>query len=229
MARFDCVMIQEIRDVSERAIADVLTELNGMSAIPYALYLSNRLGRGSSKEQVAFVYRTDKLSFVESGIIPDPDDLFERPPVWVRFEHVGSEERVWVLGAHLEPSYVSSEIVALYEIFAQYQRETPASESAIIMGDLKAGCHFLTRDEIALSSLFNSSSLTLLIGDEVDTTTTSSFCPYDRIFVGGPWAQRVEESGVYRFGQVLGLTSQQTRAISDHYPVWVRFRVSDIE
>ena len=226
ISRFDLVVIQEVRDISETAIAELLAELNAMSPTPYALDLSDRLGRGSSKEQVAFIYRTDKLSFVESGVTPDPEDLFERPPAWARFEHSDTEERLWILSAHIDPRYAPSEIAALYDVFDQYQRETPVSESALIMGDLKAGCGVLSEDEIMLSSLFSSSSLTSLISHEADTTTTSSFCPYDRIFVGGPWAQHVQESGVYRFGRELGLTSEQRRAISDHYPVWVRFHVS---
>ena len=113
--------------------------------------------------------------------------------------------------------------------FEQYQRETPGSESAMIMGDLKAGCRHLSDDEIALSSIFNTSSLTSLIGDDVDTTTTSTFCPYDRILMSGPWVNRVVESGVYRFDQALGLSGEQTRAVIDHYPVWTRIQFSSQE
>jgi len=226
---FDLVLIQEVRDMSETAVADLLAEINSFSAEPYALLLSDRLGRNFPKEQVAFLYRIDKLSLVESGVMSDPDALFERSPAWARFEHIESEERVWMLSVHLEPRNMPGEIAALYEIFEQYQRETPASESAIIMGDFKAGCRHLSDDEIALTSLFNTSSLTSLIGHDEDTTTTSTFCPYDRIFVNGPWVNRVAESGVYRFDQILGLSGEQTRAVSDHYPVWARFQFSGAE
>lgn len=80
--RFDLVMIQEVRDISETAIVSLLDEVNAVSPVPYALDLSERLGRTTSKEQVAFLYRTDKLSLLSSGVTPDPNDVFERPPVW---------------------------------------------------------------------------------------------------------------------------------------------------
>lgn len=225
--RFDLVMIQEIRDISESAIATLLEEINAVSPVPYALELSERLGRTSSKEQIAFIYRTDKLELLESGVTPDPEDFFERPPVWARFEHLSSGERMWILGAHLDPDDVPSEIAQLYEVFSQHQRETPEGESSIVMGDLNAGCRYLNQEERALTDLFMTSALISLIDDHADTTTTSTYCPYDRLLVGGNLSDSVAESGVYRFDQLLGLTGEQTRAVSDHYPVWARFQLGD--
>ena len=110
-------------------------------------------------------------------------------------------------------------------MFAQYQRETPTGESPIVMGDFNAGCRYLNSEERALTELFTTSALVSLIDDQADTTTTSTFCPYDRLLVGGEMSDAVMESGVYRFDQLLGLTGEQTRAVSDHYPVWARFQL----
>jgi endonuclease/exonuclease/phosphatase family metal-dependent hydrolase len=91
------------------------------------------------------------------------------------------------------------------------------------MGDFNAGCRYLNAEERSLSELFQTSALTSLIDEDADTTTTSTFCPYDRMLIGENLTDQVAESGVYRFDQLLGLTGEQTRAVSDHYPVWARF------
>ena len=225
LSRFDLVVLQEVRDISETAITILLQELNTMSANSYAFHLSDRLGRAEAQEQAAFIYRVDKLSMIESGVTPDPDQLFTRSPAWARFEYTESGDRLWVLSAHLSAAHVVSELAALYEVFERYQRETPTSESAILMGDFKAGCTYLSEEEIALSALFNSSALSSVIDDESDTTTTESFCPYDRMLVSGPWIQNIEDRGVYRFEQALDISSKQAREVSDHYPIWVRFQL----
>ena len=38
----------------------------------------------------------------------------------------------------------------------------------------------------------------------------------------------VLESGVYKYDQVLGLTGELTRSVSDHYPVWTRLDMSTL-
>ena len=227
ITRFDLVMVQEVRDISETAIYTLLEQINAVSAHPYSLELSERLGRTTSKEQIAFIYRADKLTFVELGTTPDPEDKFERPPVWARFTHNYSGEALWTLGAHLDPDAVELEIAELYEVFSSHRLDAPEGEVALVMGDFNAGCRYLNEEQLAATTLLNSTTLNSLIGDEVDTTTTSTFCPYDRMLVTDEWSDRVTESGVYQYDQVFGLTGELTRAISDHYPVWARFDFSN--
>lgn len=225
LSRFDLVMIQEIRDASEVAIFELLESLNAVSATPYELHLGARAGRTTSQEQIAFIYRTDKLSILDSGETPDPDDVFERPPSWAQFEHLESGEVIQVIGAHLSPSAVPVEIAELYDVFLDHQSRAAEGESIIVMGDFNAGCRYLNDTALANAELFNEPSLSSLIGDDVDTTTTSTFCPYDRLLVSGDVSDSVTESGVYSFDQDLGLTGDQTRAVSDHYPVWASFQL----
>ncbi len=221
--RFDLVMIQEVRDLSETAIIELQEQINAVSLHPYELFLSERLGRTQSKEQLAFLYRADKLRFVEGETVADPQDLYERPPVWTRFEHLESEMIINILGAHLDPDVVPSEIEALYNEFARYHLRAIEGEAAIVMGDFNAGCRYLTDSELAVATLFQTENLVSLLSDEIDTTTTSTYCPYDRILVGGAMIDSVLESGVYLYDQALGLTGEVTRSVSDHYPVWARF------
>lgn len=228
ISRFDLVMIQEVRDISETAIYDLLDSLNEASTQSYGLYLSDRAGRTSSKEQIAFIYREDKLNFISGETIPDPLDLFERPPVWAHFEYFEDSSPIHILGSHLDPDAVPTEIEALYNEFALYQATASEEDSVIVMGDFNAGCRYLTNEEQLNTTLFNNDHLISLIDHNTDTTTTSTFCPYDRLLIGGAMETTVLESGVYLFDQVLGLTGEVTRAVSDHYPVWARFNMLDL-
>ncbi|KAI0222382.1 Deoxyribonuclease-1 [Lamellibrachia satsuma] len=54
--RYDIILIQEIRDKSGTAIQQLMDEVNE-EAPTYAMTISERLGRSSSKEQYAFLYR----------------------------------------------------------------------------------------------------------------------------------------------------------------------------
>jgi endonuclease/exonuclease/phosphatase family metal-dependent hydrolase len=228
ITRFDLVMVQEVRDISETAIFELLETINAASSYSYEIFLSERLGRTSSKEQMAYLYRSDKLRFIEGATVADPMDIFERPPVWTKFEYIESASAINILGSHLDPDAVPTEIEALYNEFARYQLDAAEGESVLVMGDFNAGCRYLTDDELAVTTLFQTENLISLISDDVDTTTTSTYCPYDRMLVGGAMMNESLESGVFYFDQALGLTGEVTRSVSDHYPVWARFDMSSL-
>ena len=222
LAQFDLVLIQEIRDISETAVIELLDRLNDLSAIPFSMIQSSRLGRTVSKEQLAFFYRADKLSALEDEVVSDISDAFERPPYAARFEHLSTLRQFWAVGAHLDPDTIPEEISALYEAVDAYRLSLEDDQGLIVMGDLNADCRYLTETERAEATLFNSQHFTQLIDDEADTTTTSTHCAYDRIMINDAMLTGWQEAGVYPFDQELNLTGAQTRAVSDHYPVWMR-------
>ena len=159
ITRFDLVMIQEVRDLSEIAIVELLDAINEVSPHPYELILSERLGRTSSKEQFAYLYRSDKLRFINAETVEDPMDLYERPPVWARFEFRESASPINILGSHLSSDAVSTEIEALYNEFARYHLGSAEDESVIVMGDFSAGCHHLNDHELSMTTLFQNENL----------------------------------------------------------------------
>ena len=63
------------------------------------------------------------------------------------------------------------------------------------------------------------SRFTWQIDDEADTTVGNTDCAYDRIITTGSCTQFGENPNVYRFDQILDLTNEQAKEISDHYPV----------
>jgi len=222
-SRFDALFMQEIRDSSGESPLALLDQLNEGAPGLYALELSPRLGRTISKEQYGFYYRSDKLRVISSSVPEDPADVFEREPFVLNLEHIPSGQRFWVLGTHLDPDAVPTEIAELERVYSELRAESPAAEPWIVWGDMNADCAYLTDNERPQTALLTSATLSSLINDEEDTTTTSTHCAYDRLFVSEALSGLVDESGVYNYEQELGLTGELTRAVSDHYPVWLRF------
>lgn len=222
-SRFDGIFMQEIRDSTGESPLALLEQLNTNHNGLYAVELSPRLGRTTSKEQYGFYYRSDKLRVLSSTVIADPNDIFEREPFKIYLEHIPSGVKFWTLGAHLDPDAVPTEIAELMNVWNQQRINTLESEPWIIWGDLNADCTYLTEQERSETALLSDAALTSLVSDEEDTTTTSTHCAYDRLFVSTTLSSVIEESGVYNFEEALGLTGELTRSVSDHYPVWMRF------
>ena len=75
--RYDLLLIQEVRDKSETAIFTLLDLVNNGTET-YNATVSRRLGRTSSKEQYAFLYKMAEFRVVSSFHCHDTNDTFER-------------------------------------------------------------------------------------------------------------------------------------------------------
>jgi endonuclease/exonuclease/phosphatase family metal-dependent hydrolase len=224
MTRFDAVLVQEVRDSTGEAVLTLLNALNAAAAPnTYAMIQSPRLGRTISKEQYAFFYRTDLISLISEEVLADPQDLFEREPYMIIAEEISSGLRFRLLAAHLDPDAAGPELAEMYARYNALRASAPASEPWVLMGDFNADCEYLRDAARAAHPYFTSALLSQLIMDADDTTTTTTHCAYDRVGVSDFLMSRVLEWGVFNFEQELALTGDLTRAVSDHFPVWLRF------
>ncbi|XP_066292359.1 deoxyribonuclease-1-like [Branchiostoma lanceolatum] len=230
--RYDILLIQEIRDSQGTAILDLLDRVNRASSANYDMVISDRLGRTTNKEQYAFFYRTDVgLTLTNSYHYDDGDesmgnDTFQREPFIVRFFSDRTVVEDFVLVAiHTDPHEAVAELQALDTV-----RESIVSKwrvtDVMILGDFNADCDFVRPihwDSIGLWTRYR--TYDWLIGDDVDTTITSTDCAYDRIVVSGPTLRGgvvLNSAGVYNFAKDLGLLCTcEALAVSDHYPVEV--------
>ncbi|XP_078609974.1 deoxyribonuclease-1-like [Branchiostoma floridae x Branchiostoma japonicum] len=230
--RYDILLIQEIRDNEGTAILDLLDRVNRAGPADYAMVISDRLGRTNSREQYAFFYRTDVgLTMTNSYHYDDGDesmgnDTFQREPFIVRFSSNRTVVDDFVLVAiHTDPQEAVSELQELDSV-----RENIVSKwritNIMILGDFNADCDFVRPihwDTIPLWTRYR--TYDWLIGDDVDTTTTSTDCAYDRIVVSGPTLRGgivLNSAGVYDFPNDLNLLCAcEALAVSDHYPVEV--------
>ena len=220
--KFDVVAIEEIRDKSGTAIQRLEAGVDRLGE-DYSVAVGPRLGRTSSKEQYAFIYRSDRLVCEETYTFNDSGgDLFHREPYIGLFRDKASGLRFVLIAIHTDPDEATEEIYAL-SLAAQDARSHFSGESHIvILGDLNADCSYY--DENDLGVPLRASSYSWLITNAMDTNLAKSNCAYDRIIVSEEMRSHFTgHAGVYRFDETLGLTPKQAKAVSDHYPVYAMF------
>ncbi|CAH1776474.1 unnamed protein product [Owenia fusiformis] len=220
--RYDIIFIQEIRDISGDAIEELLSLTNTEGPEQYAMTVSERLGRSSSKEQYAYMYRLSTTSVISSYVFDDAQDVFEREPYIVEFSTQEAAVPEFALaGIHVKPSDALAELDALAQVHTDITNRLNTDE-VVFLGDFNADCSYLNageRDALVLKS----SDYYWPIGADVDTTVSSSDCAYDRfIFVSSSdMKTNLKPNSVkpFLFDQAYNLSSEQALAVSDHYPV----------
>jgi deoxyribonuclease-1-like protein len=224
ICRYDIVAIQEIRDSSGTAILDLMEKVNEKNP-SYAYVVSERLGRTSSKEQYAYIYNTAKVKLSSTPqTYPEPlgTDPFHREPYIASFSSADGDFIATFATIHTDPDEAEEEIDALTDV-AEYCTEVlPGDEMVILMGDFNGDCSYFDEDDT--SSPLRSGEYSWLIGNDLDTTTKSTDCTYDRIVVLGDYQKYYTgDVGVIRFDELYDLDQDLTEDVSDHYPVYAKF------
>ena len=221
---FDIVAIQEIRDESGTAIEELEKAVDAIGD-DYSYVIGPRLGRTSSKEQYAFMYRTSSISYMSSYTFDDSSyDLFHREPFIASFSVKGKDYDFVLLTFHTDPDEATEEINAIPETVEDARTHFPDEHDFIILGDLNADCSYF--DETDPYCTLRVSEYNWLISNGADTNLASSSCTYDRIIITEDATEDYTgKSGVYRFDQIYGLTNDEAGDVSDHYPVWAQFYV----
>lgn len=200
---YDIIAIQEIRDKSGTAFREL------MEGLPdYDYVISDRLGRTSSKEQYAFIYKGVNVSKPE--VYPDDADIFEREPYMV-FVEVSDFDCV-LIQVHIKPDDAQYEIRAL-ESVVEYAKEVYQDKDIFIVGDLNGDCVYYDGGELK--------DYYWLIDDEEDTTTGNTDCAYDRIISVYRYPDTfIKEVGVDRIDEDEATNPELLEAISDHFPIF---------
>lgn len=232
--RYDIILIQEIRSSTDVPINKLLESVNRFSSPPgvYEMALSKRLGRSISKEQYAFLYRTDSASLQESYVFDDGDeslgkDKFQREPFIVRFKGRHSYVNDFAMvGIHTSPSEAVSEISRLVDVYDDIVRRWKLKD-VILLGDFNAGCSYVTKSSWQNIRLATDERFYWLFSDHVDTTVGRSNCPYDRMVVAGYNMIRgifADSAKVFHYDEAYNLTQEEAKAVSDHWPIEIQLK-----
>jgi len=84
-----------------------------------------------------------------------------------------------LIGVHTDPDDAVEEMEALVDVHSAVKRRWN-TDDILIMGDLNADCKYASGRARRRLRLRTDRRFTWLIGDDVDTTTTSTDCTYDR-------------------------------------------------
>jgi len=220
---YDIVAIEEIRDSSQTALPDLVNLVNSDGS-QYSYVVGERLGRTSSKEQYAYLYNTQTtLLKSDPYTYPEPagTDPFHREPYIATFGAINGDFDATLITIHTDPDEATDEINSLDAVVDYAVSHTPFDQDVIVMGDFNAdGSYF---DEDGSCSL-KGSEYVWIIANDVDTTTKTTDCTYDRIVLTNSAASYFTgDAGVFRYDTEYGLTQDETEDVSDHYPVYAVF------
>lgn len=192
---YDIVFVQEIRDADGSSFDSLCSMLPS-----YDCQISSRAGRTSSKEQYGIIYKKGIKTTIKD-FNPDTQDRWERPPIKATFDLNGYNLTAYNI--HIKPDDANQEIRYLENVAED-------NGNVIILGDLNADCDYYKTPPVDFQSW------NWVIGDNRDTTSSSTDCAYDRIILNDGAYKEYSNYGVYS----EGITSN----VSDHYLVWVELK-----
>ena len=226
IAEFDIVAIQEIRDSSGTAIIELENIVDALG-VDYEVAVGPRLGRTTAKEQYAYIYRTDSVDYNGSYTYDDSiSDLFHREPLVASFSTVTGKFDFVLAVIHTDPDEATKEIGSLPLVIQDAKTHYPGELDMIVLGDFNADCSYFDEDDRTCP--LRDDSFTWLITNDMDTNVAATSCTYDRVVITVDMLSEVDvDAGVYRFDQIFGLTEEETKDVSDHYPVWVELSYPD--
>lgn len=221
ISRFDIVAIQEIRDNSGTAIQALEAQVDSLGR-DYSCIVGPRMGRSTSKEQYAFMYRTDTLQTTGSYTFDDTADIFERPPYIAYFKVINGKFDFVLIDIHTAPDAATAEISGLPAVITDAKQHFN-EQDVITLGDFNADCDYF--NENSYSTIFDPAYYGWIIPNSADTNIASSKdCTYDRIVITASGNEDYTgQYGVYRFDD--GMTLEAAEDVSDHRPVWAEFYI----
>lgn len=222
VARYDLVLIQEIRNKDEKAVYELKKKLEEYTNNAYSVIISEPLGRSTYKEQYAYLYKNKTVSLVSHYIYDDGlepfEDTFSREPFIAKFKEKLSGKTFTTIGAHLAPDFVVNEMEELANVYKDVKKRYKTKDM-IFMGDFNADCHYLDEYEEENLKLKDSKYTWHIARNQNTTTIETNDCSYDRIITTGSISKNVFDSAVFNIMNEYGLNVEEANSISDHFPV----------
>ncbi|XP_038842455.1 deoxyribonuclease-1-like [Salvelinus namaycush] len=228
--RYDIVLIQEVRDTDLSATNKLMQHVNkGLSPYRYRHIVSEELGRSTYTERYLYLYREETVSVAKNytyddGCEPCGTDTFIREPFIVMFSSNYTAVRNFVLiPQHTSPDSAVKEVDALYDVATDVRARWNTND-IVLLGDLNAGCRYVSGPDWQRIRLFTDHRYHWLIPDHADTTVSNTDCPYDRVVATTEMMRGVVPGSaeVFDYMTQLKLSHSMALAVSDHYPVEVK-------
>lgn len=217
---FDFISVQEV--MSEPGIVDFRDALEQETGTSWMHMCSDFVGRGRYKEMYCFVWRDEKITWVDGAVVYlDDRDVFAREPFSARFETADGFSFIATSVHSIYGDNVTErekEARALRD-YRDWLTENFSPTPIFLMGDFNlapANPAWKPVGEV-MFPLIQDAGTTL-------STHDGRFASlYDNIWVEADRALPVVRYGRLEFpGKVLDISHQQARdTVTDHIPVWI--------
>ena len=124
-----------------------MEEIVDAQGTDYEYIIGPRLGRTTSKEQYAYIYKVSAISPGESYTYSDPDDIFHREPFVAHFQ--AGDFTFVLINIHTDPDEATEEINALAQVVLDAQSHYTDEDDFITLGDLNADCRYFDEDDMS--------------------------------------------------------------------------------
>ncbi|MGH7129461.1 MAG: exonuclease/endonuclease/phosphatase family protein, partial [Planctomycetaceae bacterium] len=153
--------------------------------------------------------------------VANPGDRLHRPPFVASFRARGPPASgaftFTLINIHTDPDETAEELDALAEVLASVRRD--GEDDVVLLGDLNA-------DARHLRELGETPGLVPAITGI--TTNTRRTEEYDQVLLDSTATREFTgAAGVHDFRERFGLSLEQALKVSDHFPVWAEFSISE--
>ena len=218
ISQYDIVAVQEIRSKEQNVMPTLIDMLNA-SGKKYDYVISKRLGRTSSKEQYAFVYNIENITYVNNSafIVGDKEDVLHREPLVAKFKVKNGTFDFTLINIHTDPDETKQELNYLDDVYRTVQDADPDENDVILLGDLNEKAD-------NLYELGQVKDIIIVLHDASVKTNTRKTKQYDNILFDKNTAE--EYTGYYEvfdYEKVFMISMEEALKISDHRPVSAKF------
>jgi endonuclease/exonuclease/phosphatase family metal-dependent hydrolase len=215
----DVVALQEV--MNDTSVTSLVTALETISGFDWAATYTGAIGRSSYKERYAVVYRTDRVTLLQSYTWNDVGDQFEREPQIVRLRVNATAADVTLINWHTiwgTSAQRQQEIQDIVPVFAAIQDGNASDQDVILLGD---------HNQSATSTWWNALKSTSNVSPAVthavnDLTTINSSCgyasAYDHFWLQTAYVSEYSSSGRDYVASLCAFED----GLSDHAPIWLK-------
>lgn len=221
LTQFDVIALQGIRSRRDDLLPDLMMQLNS-GGRKFDFMIGPRLGRGDSREQLAFVFDTERIETDRFQLytVEDPEDMLHREPLvgWFRARNTSSGDAFTFsfVNVHIDPDLARLELPVLPNLVQAILNDGRGEDDIILAGDFSAGA--------ATSPLFASSGFRLVI-EGVATTTRGTQLLDNFAFAEASTAEFTGRAGAVDFLRQYNLSLEQAVSVSEHLPIWAEFSI----
>jgi hypothetical protein len=190
----DVVCLQEV--MYDTSVTSFVAALNSVSGYTWASTYTAAIGRTSYKERYAIVYRTDRVTLLNSYTWNDVGDKFEREPQIATFRVTSTNADVTFINWH-----------TIFGTTAQRQQEiADAAATSSWWNNLK-------------STAYVNPAVTVRVDEPTSINSSCAYVSnYDHFWLQASYVTEYSSSGKDYVGNVCTFYS----GLSDHAPVWIK-------
>ncbi|PKM47005.1 MAG: DNAse [Gammaproteobacteria bacterium HGW-Gammaproteobacteria-1] len=219
--QFDFIAVQEV--MTREGLERLKQAVEQHTGERWGMMHSHLIGRGSYKEKYAFLWRAQKIEYVDGAVVYlDRGDRFAREPYSARFR--ARDAGMEFVAATVHVLYGKSkadrepEIRALRDYWLWLSEVYAGTPTMFLMGDFN-----MSPAETGWGPMKAVAWPVVATGASTLSTHNGRYANlYDNIWAPRTPAPPIKEAGVYRYPEVLGWSHEKARKhVSDHAPVYL--------